>query len=401
MAQLAIDRFAALAVRRGYITRAQLEGALRELGLRASTDRAKLVEHLVAKGALTRPQVAELELFLKRRDLYCPGCHSVWLIEDYDPQEDYACRRCGAALRRPDGMDLQSRYRVEDIFREIGPEEGDGASGTRRSSSIRFGRYKLVKMLGRGSMGEVFLALDEKLDRHVALKIVPRDMLRDEDLMRRFTREARALAKIQHPNVVQVYDVDDVKGRPYMVMEFVDGPNLDHVIRTAGRIAPRPFAKIAHDACCGLAHAHRAGFVHRDVKPGNILLTQGGMAKLSDFGLVYESRHGETTTLTGMLLGTPYYISPEAAEGRRADIRSDVYSLGVTFYHMLAGRRPFEGGGALTIALKHIECTAPSMPRDVPKGLAALVERMIQKRPQDRPQTVAEVAKELRPFLES
>ncbi len=300
MAQVTVDRFLALAVRRGFITRVQLETALRDLGLRASLDRGAVIEHLVTQGAITRPKLAELEKLLQRRDLYCASCHAVIAIENYSPQRDYPCPTCKVAMRRPDGLDTQTQLRIEDIFREIGPDPAA------RERSARFGRYRLVRPLGRGAMGVVYLGTDDRLNRPVAIKVIPDDLSDDDDLLRRFQREARSLAKLRHPNIVQIYDVDEERGRHFIVMEYVDGPALDVLIRTAGRIAPGPAVKFALDIANGLQHTHREGIVHRDVKPGNILVTRGGVAKLGDFGLSRGAGMGSTTiTLSGLVLGTP------------------------------------------------------------------------------------------------
>ena len=394
MAKVTVDRFIALAIRRGFITRAQLEAALKELGLRASLDRESLVRHLLATGAITPAKLIELEKLLKRRDLYCSSCHSVVAIENYSPQRDYECPACNGPMRRPDGLDTQTKLRIEDIFREIGP---DPAALER---TARFGRYRLIRPLGRGAMGVVYLGTDERLHRTVAIKVIPDDLAGDDDLLRRFQREARSLAKLRHPNIVQIYDVDSERGRNFIVMEYVDGPALDTVIRTAGRIAPKPAAKFSFDVALALQHTHREGIVHRDVKPGNILITKGGIAKLSDFGLSRGATDGSTTiTLSGLVLGTPHYISPEGAEGRAVDIRSDVYSLGVTMYHMLAGFRPFEGRSALAVLVQHIDCMPPALPADVPGPLAKLVMSMLEKSPGKRPQGAPEVLRALKAIL--
>jgi predicted Ser/Thr protein kinase len=393
MGKVQIDRFLALAVRHGLISRAQLEAALRDLGLRACQERDKVVNHLLKSGALTPAKIAELDKLLKRRDLWCQQCHSVIAVEHYTPEKDYLCDLCGGAMKRPDGLDAKTQLHIEQVFREIGPDAPVERSG-------KFGRYRILRKIGRGAMGVVYLATDDKAGRFVAIKIVPDDLADDEDLLRRYQREARALTKVQHPNVVQILDVGEERGRHFIVMEYIDGSTMDQLVRAAGCLAPRPAAKLILEAATGLHHAHTCGVIHRDVKPGNILVTRGGTAKLSDFGLARGASDGTTTiTLSGLVLGTPHYISPEAAEGRAVDARSDVYSLGITFWHALMGRKPYEGASALAVLVKQIDEPVPRLPDDVPKALTVLVARMMAKRPEQRPVSAGEVAGELRRFL--
>ncbi|MBI2931894.1 MAG: serine/threonine protein kinase [Planctomycetes bacterium] len=387
VARIPVDRFAAVAVRRGFLTRLQLETVLREIGLEAARNRQKLVSALVRRGDLTPGQVEKIFQILRGRDLWCAQCKQVLAIEHFDPQAEYTCPTCGMALRRVDGLDAQSNYRIEEIFDEMEQESG----------TVRLTRYKVIRRLGRGGMSKVYLAKHRKLQKLVAIKVLPPDLARDPTFVRRFAREGRTLAQLKHPNIVEVYDTDEERGVHFLVMEFVDGMSLRDLLDQSGLVSPSVAMRIMMDVCRALAHAHEHGFVHRDIKPGNILLGRTSEVKLTDFGLVREVS-AESSIWTDAVLGTPYYMSPEQACGKSADTRSDVYSVGATLYAMLAGSPPLDGDDTMSILLK----VAHDDPRplqqvntSVPRSLANLIERMMAKSPSDRPQTATEVLSEL------
>nr|MDP9238935.1 protein kinase [Chloroflexota bacterium] len=260
------------------------------------------------------------------------------------------------------------------------------------------GRYVVRRVLPEGGQKTVYLVHDEALDRDCALSMVKSELLEPDDL-ERFRREAQAMARLDHPNIVAVYEVSEEDGRPFFVCQYITGGDLRGTLREAGGPLPMERALgIAEDVCRALGHAHEHGIVHRDVKPANILLTSDGAAKLGDFGLALAA--GRTRlTLEGAFAGTAAYMAPEQAMGQPADARSDLYALGCVLYEMLTGRAPFAGGDALAIISQHMN-TAPVDPSwhnpAVPKPLEATVLRLLAKSPDERPASAQEVAQELR-----
>ncbi|HEX7900208.1 MAG TPA: serine/threonine-protein kinase, partial [Planctomycetota bacterium] len=250
-----------------------------------------------------------------------------------------------------------------------------------------FEKCKLIAKLGAGGMGSVYLAEHSGLNRKVALKILPADMSRDPEYVARFRREALTAARLEHPNIVQVYDVGMYEGRPYIIMQYVDGESLSTIVENLGAMDPKDAAKVIAGMLRGLHHAHEAGIVHRDVKPDNVIVTKGDQAKLLDFGLATESEGNMQITKDGMVVGTPYYLSPEQARGKKATPLSDVYAAGISLYYLLTGTRPFTGATALAVLNKHIhdqpEPPAKKNPK-IPKVLSDLVLKLMAKRPEDR-----------------
>ncbi len=246
--------------------------------------------------------------------------------------------------------------------------------------------YRLVKKLGAGSMGTVHLAVQLSLDRKVAIKILSPHLSRKADYVERFLREARSVAKLNHPNVISGIDVGEENGVRYFVMEYASGLTVGDVLKRGGAMAEERVVRVAIQIGKALEHAHEAGLVHRDVKPDNILLTKNGVAKLCDLGLAKDSPE------EGRALGTPAYISPEQAQGlAEVDHRSDLYSFGCTLYHMLTGRMPFSGS-AKVVMVKHLTEDAPPITDFAPEcnpALVDIVERLMQKDPDDRYQSPA------------
>lgn len=265
-------------------------------------------------------------------------------------------------------------------------------------SRVLGGRYELQSRLGRGGMATVFRGSDRVLGRSVAVKVLASTFAKDGTFVERFRREAQAAAGLNHPNVVAVFDTGSDDGVHYIVMEYVEGRTLADVIREEGALPPTRAAEIAATACHALSSAHEKGMVHRDVKPGNVLLTSDGGVKVADFGIA-RVVSGEPLTVTGSVMGTASYLSPEQATGSKVDRRSDIYSLGCVLYEMLTGRIPFEGDTPVSIAYKHVEeePTAPSSVNPaVPSALEAVVKRAMAKSPTDRYQSADEMARDLR-----
>jgi eukaryotic-like serine/threonine-protein kinase len=261
-------------------------------------------------------------------------------------------------------------------------------------------RYEVGRLLGAGGMAEVFEGRDRLLARRVAIKVLQAQFARDPSFLIRFKREAQAAASLSHPNIVGVYDTGTEDGTHFIVMEYVDGRTLKDVIRAEGPLYPERAAEICADVCGALAAAHARGLIHRDIKPGNVMLTPEGKVKVMDFGIA-RATTSETITQTAAVVGTAQYISPEQAQGQTVDYRSDLYSLGCCLYEMLTGTVPFTGATPVAIAYRHVR-EDPTPPRmlngDVPAPLEAICLKAMAKLPDNRYQTAIEMHDDLERF---
>ena len=259
----------------------------------------------------------------------------------------------------------------------------------------RLGHYRILALLGRGGMADVYRAEDERLGREVALKAVPPEFARDPERVERFQREVRAAARLSHANIVTVYEFGRGEGLHFYTMELMRGGDLKGRIRSHPDGMPSAEARaVAAAMARALDYAHRRGFVHRDVKPENILFDEDGMPQLTDFGIARAMGSGPRMTATGMSIGSPHYMSPEQARGQAVDGRSDLYSLGVVLYEMVTGRLPFDAGDALAVAFAHVNDPVPELPR-VQATWQAVVDRLLAKSPEDRYRSASEVAEVL------
>jgi predicted Ser/Thr protein kinase len=262
------------------------------------------------------------------------------------------------------------------------------------------GNCRLLRKIGQGGMGAIYLAHHETLDKNVAVKILPESLAGDAEFVQRFLREARSAATLDHPNVIRILDAGSAEAVHYIVMEYVDGTDLQKIIEKKGKIGVRDALSATKHVALALAAAHRMGIVHRDIKPANIMVTRKGQVKVSDFGLARHERAGGTVTRPDEMVGTPHYVSPEQARGQKVDGRSDLYSLGGTLFCMLAGRTPFTGPTVLSIVMKHTDPNEKPTPLrqidpSIPPDVEALVERAMAKDPARRFQTAEEVAAEI------
>jgi eukaryotic-like serine/threonine-protein kinase len=263
------------------------------------------------------------------------------------------------------------------------------------------GRYELVELIGRGGMSSVWKAHDRLLDRTIAIKLLHEQFTLDEEYVERFRREARSVAQLSHPNIVTVIDRGEDEGRQYIVFEYVDGENLKQLIERSGPLPVRDALLLTLQMARALGFAHERGLIHRDVKPQNVLLSEDGQPKMTDFGIA-RSVDVEGVTITGTVLGTSEYIAPEQARGQRVDALTDVYSLGVLLYELLAGRVPFQGESFVAIALRHVNEPAPSVLElrpDCPPRVGLAVERAMAKRPEQRFESMRELCAELEACL--
>ena len=263
-------------------------------------------------------------------------------------------------------------------------------------------RYELEELCGTGGMSTVFRAHDRQLERRVAIKILHEHYADDPEYLERFRREARAVAKLSHPNIVTVIDRGDDGGRQFIVFEHVEGENLKELVVRSGRLPVRRALELALDVAGGLAFAHDHGLVHRDVKPQNVLLSREGEVKVTDFGIARSLHVEHGVTQTGTVLGTGEYLAPEQASGKQVSPATDVYSLGVVLWELLAGDVPFVGENFVAVALRHVNEPPPSLRErrpDVTPRLEAAVDRALAKDPARRFPSMAAFAKELRACL--
>ncbi len=268
----------------------------------------------------------------------------------------------------------------------------------------RIGRYRIVSELGRGGMGVVYKAHEESLNRFVAIKVLGEHLAADPVYVERFLREAQSAARLNHPNIVQIYAVNEEEGAHYFVMEYVSGISLSRLLRAPEPVDEMRAARIILQTAAGLQAAHEQGVIHRDVKPANILIDDRGLVKIADFGLALMGGAVSRLTATGMFMGTPGYLSPEQCLDRDIDHRTDIYSLGVTLFEALTGQVPFAADSPLALLRQIVEVEPPDLDElkpGVDPGLRALVERMMAKDREQRPASCAEIIAELKPILEA
>ena len=282
----------------------------------------------------------------------------------------------------PNQSDLNPHNRVQDL------------------TGKTLGNYVLIRRLGRGGMANVYLAQQKTLQRPVAIKILKPELATDQSYVERFHREAQAAAALSQANIVQIYEVGDFDGLHFIAQEYVRGQNLRQYLNRHHVVESILAVSIMRQVSAALSEACQQGVIHRDIKPENIMISSNGEVKVTDFGLarVLDDQRGDLTQI-GITMGTPLYMSPEQAEGGAVDVRSDLYSMGITAWHMLAGHPPFDGENALTIAVKHLNEALPSLQAarpDLPKDLCEIIQKLTNKRPEDRFQNPAEVTKQLR-----
>ena len=266
------------------------------------------------------------------------------------------------------------------------------------TDTLLLGRYRLGTKLAVGGMGTVFSATDEKLNRSVAIKVLADNLAHDESFVERFRREARAAAGLGHPNIASVYDYGEENGCHFIVMELVEGRDLAQVLRTEGPLSPARTVAIVSQICAALGHAHAAGIIHRDVKPANVIVDDGDRVKVTDFGIARAAGDSKLT-MTGSVLGTAHYISPEQANGAPLSQRSDLYSLGIVVYESLTGALPFTGSSPMSVAMRHMNDDMPlpgELNSAVPEALDRVVEKATMKDPVARYGDAAEMGTALK-----
>lgn len=286
----------------------------------------------------------------------------------------------------------------DDSITEGFREKDTGFSADLSGSTV--GDYRILRRLGQGGMGQVYLAEQISLRRKVALKFLRSDLANNKDSLKRFQNEAETVAQATHPSIVQVYAIGESDGRHFMALEYVEGRNLREYLSFKGTLDLAAALSVLRQVVSALVRASELGIVHRDIKPENILLTRKGEAKIADFGLARANAEQQSLhlTQTGMTLGTPLYMAPEQVEGKTIDFRTDMYSLGVTAYHMLAGKPPYKGENAFEVALKHLKGEVEPLEKirtDIPVELCQLIRQMMMVEPDKRPPSFHQVNEKL------
>ncbi len=266
------------------------------------------------------------------------------------------------------------------------------------------GHYRIISEIGRGGMGVVYKAEEESLNRFVAVKVLGEHLTQDATYVTRFQREAQAAARLNHPNIVQIYFIGEDNGRHYFAMEFVEGQSLQEILRTRDHLPADEAARLMLQAASGLGVAHAAGIIHRDIKPANLMVTKDGQLKITDFGLARPTEAATRLTATGMLMGTPAYLAPEQCLDQTIDQRADIFSLGVTFFEMLTGRRPFEANSPVALLKVIADAAPPDLTLVSPSPdnpLRRILERMLAKDPAARYQSCSQLISDLSRWLET
>jgi eukaryotic-like serine/threonine-protein kinase len=311
---------------------------------------------------------------------FCPACGEAVSSVSQMPT-NLASPSVAEAARRPPSSSKVGRLASSDSIQAGGFTPG----------AILGERYRIIGLLGRGGMGEVYRADDLKLGQPVALKFLPRHLAEDKDRLDRFYAEVRIARQVSHPNVCRVYDVGEIDGQHYLSMEYVDGEDLASLLKRIGRLPADKALDISRELCAGLAAAHDRGVLHRDLKPSNVMIDGRGRARITDFGLAVAA--GEV--VEGEVSGTPAYMAPEQLAGKSASVRSDVYSLGLVLYELHTGRKAFDGASVAELRRKHAE-NAPASPSTIAPGLDPVVERVIlrclEKEPSVRPPSASQIA---------
>ncbi|MFH0963547.1 MAG: serine/threonine-protein kinase [Planctomycetota bacterium] len=374
-------KFGQVAVGLGFLSKEEMERSLDELAKNGQSP--GLMEHLRRQGLLSDGKIQKILGRLHAKVMQCPKCGARYIYKDAVPDDRLVCRRCRTALA-PAGDDSP------DAFSLIGKT---------------IAQCRIESKIGEGGMGAIYKGMHVGLGRPVAVKILPARIHRNEEYVKRFVKEARAAAQLDHPNIVSVYDVGIVKaagGFSYIVMQYIDGESLQQRLEREHRLDVHEATRIMRDAVEGLAAAHSKRIIHRDIKPGNILLAKDGSVKVTDFGLAKSLSDSASITVTGQLLGTPGYMSPEQARGEKVDARSDIYSLGVTYYHCLCGVLPYVGTSIDVIRRHADEAGVPpvrELDPSIPEEVALLLARMVEKDPARRYQTATDLKADLNQVL--
>jgi serine/threonine-protein kinase len=318
----------------------------------------------------------------------CDACREKWGLD----QQSRVLHTAAKALRPSKDIAASVMARIDQEAPPADKAESE-ANGPKR-----LGGFELLGRLGKGGMGTVLKARQVSMDRLVALKILPKKLAENEQFVQRFLREARSAARLRHPHIVQAHDVGRVEGYYFFAMEYVDGKTLEAIVREEGPLEQGRALAVMKQVCSALAAAHKAGIVHRDIKPSNIMVDRDGEARVTDFGLAKRTEGDVAVTADGHVLGTPAYVAPEMTKGEEAEPRSDLYSLGATIFHALAGRPPFEGRNFSEVLVRQATELPPplvSLAPHVDRRLCYIIDRLLRKNPEARPSSAAALLDDL------
>ncbi|MCX7703897.1 MAG: serine/threonine protein kinase, partial [Planctomycetota bacterium] len=397
--------FGIVAVRKGFLREEELQRALAIQNEYMKRGRNKrLGEVCVELGLLEEKDVEEILRIQKRSVMLCGNCGTPYLIDAFPPGKKWRCKRCNFLLEVPslpeDALEFSAS---EDAATLVMEEEGRGETQPER---MEFGNYEIVEKVAQGGMGIVYKARQKGLDRIVALKVLLGGEAAAEEMIKRFYNEAKAIAKLRHPNIVTIHEVSEFEGKHFFTMDFIHGESLRHIILTKRRL-PVPVAlTIAQKIADALQYAHEHGVAHRDIKPENILIDETGEPMITDFGLAKDIEMDPNMTRAGVVMGTPAYMSPEQARGEHSKIGplSDVYSTGAVLYEMLTGEPvyKFEGQIGLATLLKTFqkEITPPRrLNPSIPRDVETIVMKALEKEQERRYQSAGEMADDIERYM--
>jgi serine/threonine protein kinase len=370
--------FGKAAIERGFAKSPDVQRALAEQKKLEKEGALTTLDQILIDLHILNPlQVEILQDQLRRKVVYCPGCMAKYNIYKFRSGTGVKCRKCGEQIevpRRYSEIQVEEDRKAEEPGYETTPFMGKVIGG-----------YKILDELGKGGMGVVFKAKQLSLDRVVALKVLPTELTRQKEYVNRFLREAKSVGKLQHPNIIQVYDIGESSGIYFYSMEFIEGESVAHLMEKSKKPLDLDFCtRVVMQIAKALAHAHRFEIIHRDVRPESILINEEGIAKLADLGLVKDlSDQGGSIPGLDSSSGTPAYLAPEQiANVKNASPLSDIYSLGATFYRMVTGTPPFRGTNVLQI-MKAILDDEPDPPRKansaIPDRIEEIILRMMSK----------------------
>ncbi|MHC5019787.1 MAG: protein kinase domain-containing protein [Planctomycetota bacterium] len=364
--------FGKIAITRGLVTPKEL--------LRQGKN-IMLGQIMFERGYLTKEQVIEILETQKKAILICGSCGTKYNVAGFEPGRKVKCRVCRTVLRVPRSVET---VRVDKVIDEAPKDPLAGKD---------VGVYKLEYKLGAGGMSSVYMGVHTGLEKKMAIKLLPKDRASEEQADR-FMREARVVAKLEHKHIVGVYDVGENDEFFYLAMEYLEGRTLDDLLSNKEKLDPYDASTIVRDVAGALDAAHQQGIIHRDIKPDNIMIEPDGTVKVTDFGLAKMKGGRADITRAGVILGTPFFMSPEQCERKTLDIRSDLYSLGVTYYNAVTGKKPFEGGKPAEIMFSHINedpippnLLEPTLPYEV----TAVILKLMKKDRSERYQTPKEL----------
>ncbi len=346
--------------------------------------------HVILQMGLAQPvQVAKVLAHKGTATLRCPACRRRFTVPDYQANRRYKCAPCNAYLE----------ILAEEILKAHEPAPPPAPARKDPLEGRVFGGFRLTRRIAKGGMGVVYLGEHPENGKKAAVKILTEEFSKMPGIQARFKREGTAGGRLEHDNIAAVLDMGQEDNYAFIATEFVEGGSIEDLIYKQKRVPPARAVEILCDLLAGLHHAHENGVIHRDIKPANVLLTAEGRAKVVDFGLAKDAEANTILTLSGSVMGTPSYMSPEQAMGEKVGPEADIYSCGIILYQMLTGRKPFEGKSIVDTLSKHINEPLPSaraLIPEVPEALERVMRRMTAKDPRKRYSKPAEAARDLR-----